>query len=225
MKKAVNRTKKKKLKKIFKRLCISALVCAVCTICAYAMKDLPKTDKNPVPEKGNINVNTDTGSSHEYLTGPDGLYEASVTKIVDGDTLWCLYNGEELKVRFNLIDTPESVSPDQEKNNQYGVMASDYTKSLIRPGDTIYLQFDEEKTDMYGRTLAYIWLSDQVDVSDLDDIKQYMINYILIENGYAQVALYNNELYYDLFLEAEKEAAETQTGLWQYDEYRNMVAE
>lgn len=219
MQKATNRIAKRKMKKMFKKLIMSIIVCLICIVCAFFVKDIPVTENDAMPEKGNLNIEVSTG------TQSDGLYEVSVTKVVDGDTLRCMYNGEEIKVRLNLIDTPESVSPNQEDNNEYGEMASNYTKSLLQVGDTIYLQFDKQTTDMYGRTLAYIWLSNQVDVSNPDDIKEYMINYILIEDGYARVALYNNDLYYDLFMEAEKEAYARQIGLWQYEEYRSMVSE
>lgn len=166
------------------------------------------------------NYNLRNNDNNSELTAVKVLY------VVDGDTLRCTDDsGEDFYVRLNLIDTPESVSSDASKNNEYGVMAGDYVKGLVDSDDTVWLQYDEEKTDKYGRTLAYVWLSDDVDVSDEEDIKKYMLNCIIIENGYCNVVLYNNRMYYDLFSEVLTKAKEDRTGLWQYDGYRELTEE
>ncbi|MEE1237041.1 MAG: thermonuclease family protein, partial [Turicibacter sp.] len=79
------------------------------------------------------------------------LEEVTLKRVVDGDTIIVLNkNKEELRVRLIGIDTPESVHPDADKNTVDGQLASDYTKSQLKKGQTLYLEFDEEPQDKYG---------------------------------------------------------------------------
>lgn len=95
-----------------------------------------------------------------------------VVRVVDGDTIIVLLDGEETRVRFIGIDTPESVHVDDTKNTSEGDVASDYTKALLR-GAEIYLEFDVEMYDIYDRVLAYVYLGD------------LFVNAHLVEEGYA----------------------------------------
>ena len=112
--------------------------------------------------------------------------EASLVRVVDGDTLIVKIEDEEVKVRLIGIDTPESVDPDEEKNNIYGEMASAHTKLLLDGISTLYLTFDEEIEDKYGRCLAYVWLKD-VDKDTTEYIKNYTLNGQILKDGYANV--------------------------------------
>ena len=63
--------------------------------------------------------------------------EVTLKRVVDGDTIIVLNkNKEELRVRLIGIDTPESVHPDADKNTAEGQLASDYTKSQLKKGQT-----------------------------------------------------------------------------------------
>ena len=84
---------------------------------------------------------------------------AEIVYVIDGDTIIVLMDGREEKVRMIGIDAPESVSSAEEENTVYGEMSSEYTKANLHEGMKIYLTFDIERTDIYGRTLAYIWLN------------------------------------------------------------------
>lgn len=76
---------------------------------------------------------------------------------IDGDTFWAtLENGESIKVRLLLVDTPESTNQIEE----YGKEASEFTCNLLETATEIKLEYDFEKLDKYGRTLAYVWLDD-----------------------------------------------------------------
>jgi len=86
-----------------------------------------------------------------------GLYD--VVRVVDGDTIVVNIEGEETKVRFIGVDTAESVHPDETKNSKSGKEASQWTSDLLT-GQQVYLEYDIDKTDDYGRTLAYVYLSD-----------------------------------------------------------------
>ena len=100
------------------------------------------------------------------------MTEVLLIRVVDGDTILVSIDGSEEKVRMIGVDTPESVHSDSTKNNEYGDMASDFTKEYLKNYTTLYLQYDTEKEDQYGRTLAYVWLEDDVDTSNQQDIEK-----------------------------------------------------
>lgn len=127
--------------------------------------------------------------------------EVVVERVVDGDTIIVIdENGHSFRVRLIGIDTPESVNPDESKNTEAGSVASEYTKTRLLPGYTIYLQYDEEKTDVYDRTLAYVWLTDEVSTDNIDHIQTCMFNAELIIQGYAVPKVYEpNTMYADVF--------------------------
>ena len=71
-------------------------------------------------------------------------------------------------------------------------------------GKRIRLEFDVQKTDEYGRTLAYVYLGDGT-----------FVNAEIIKAGYAKVMTVSpNMKYQELFVKAEKEAREHRRGLW-----------
>ena len=70
---------------------------------------------------------------------------------------------------------PESVSEEAEKNTPEGEVASEYMKNLLE-GGSVYLEYDSELTDTYGRTLCYVYLHN----------KETMVNEFLVKNGYAR---------------------------------------
>lgn len=152
------------------------------------------------------------------------LCPATVQKVVDGDTLYVtLENGEQLKVRMIGIDTPESVHSDKSKNNEYGEMASQYTKELLPVGTNVYLEYDKESKDSYNRTLAYVWLSDVANMTEIESIKSNMVNGILLANGYAMDKVYKpNVKYATYFEEIRTEAEKNSIGLWQYEEFQHL---
>ena len=114
------------------------------------------------------------------------LETVTLKRVVDGDTIIVTNQaGSDLRVRRIGIDTPESVHPDANKNTAEGQLASDYTKEQLKKNQTLYLEYDEELHDQYGRTLAYVWLTNNVDSNDIEDISNYMYNAKLIIDGYA----------------------------------------
>lgn len=149
--------------------------------------------------------------------------EAKLITVVDGDTIIVSQEGRgKFKVRLIGVDTPESVHEDESKNNEYGVMASSYTKTLLKDADTVYLQYDVSEKDDYDRDLCYVWLKN-VDTADTQNIANYMLNGILLRNGYA----YNKEFtpnvkYSDVFLQLREEAQATKAGLWQYSSFEAL---
>lgn len=131
---------------------------------------------------------------------PYGKYK--VKRVIDGDTIEVDFNGTNEKIRLIGIDTPESVHPDADKNVKDGELVSDYTKEKLE-GKEVALEFDAQERDHYGRILAYVWIDGE------------MYNKHLLNVGYAQISTYPpNIKYVDDFNAAQREARESQIGLW-----------
>jgi micrococcal nuclease len=124
-----------------------------------------------------------------------------VTRVVDGDTAHVEIDGRDVTVRFIGIDTPESVAPDQPVEC-YGPEASAYTRDRLE-GVQVRLEYDVEREDRYGRTLAYVWLGDE------------LFNETLVRQGYALVTTFPpNVEYVGRFTAAQRDAREHGRGLW-----------
>ncbi len=139
----------------------------------------------------------------------DGLQQAQVVRVVDGDTLKVSVPGEaDATVRLIGMDTPESVAADEARNCEEGRIASDYAKSLVAPGQTVWLSRDVSDVDRYGRLLRYVWLERPDDPADEGEIAGKMLNAILVRDGYAQVKRYKPDTtLHDLFQRWGDEAA------------------
>lgn len=138
-------------------------------------------------------------------SGQEALEEVRLVRVVDGDTIVVEQGGEEVRVRLLCVNCEESVHPDESKNTEKGKEASAFTSDYLADYSMLYLQYDEERYDQYDRTLAYVWLSDDVNVNSEEDIKNYMLNAILLEKDMATVVVYEpNHRYADLFYELEK---------------------
>ena len=124
-----------------------------------------------------------------------------VTRVIDGDTIIVLIDGEEKTVRYIGIDTPETVR--QLKPVEcFGQEASVRNKELVL-GKMIRLIKDVSETDQYGRLLRYVYLDDE------------FINLSLVQGGFANAYSYPPDVKYTkLFKQAEQEARATKTGLW-----------
>lgn len=134
---------------------------------------------------------------------------AEIVYVIDGDTIIVSIDEMEDKVRMIGIDAPESVSSTEEENTVYGEMSSEYTKANLQEGMTIYLTFDIERTDIYGRTLAYIWLDK--DFENMNNLYQNQ----MVTDGYAIAVKYEPNILYWQVLEASMlEAITNKSGLW-----------
>lgn len=147
----------------------------------------------------------------------NSLVPVELIRVVDGDTLVVLLEESEIKVRLIGIDTPESVHVDKEKNNQWGEAASVHTKEIVESYSTLYLEFDVDKEDQYGRYLAYVWLN-----KDMQNTEQ-MLNARILKDGYARNKVYlPNKKYSEFFEQLCKEAKANNIGLWAEEGYRNL---
>lgn len=141
----------------------------------------------------------DRNGQAAVISAEDNLQQAQVVR-VPGD--------ENATVRLIGMDTPESVAADEARNCEEGRIASDYAKSLVAPGQTVWLSRDVSEADRYGRLLRYVWLERPDNPADEGEIAEKMLNAILVRDGYAQVKRYKPDTaLYDLFQRWGDEAA------------------
>ncbi len=126
-----------------------------------------------------------------------GVTEATVARIVDGDTIE-LDNGQ--KIRYLMVNTPETTGG---KNECYGANAVQFNTDLVA-GKRITLDYDVQCEDMFGRTLAYV---------TVDGIE---VNTELVKRGFACVLHIppNGNDRADEFEALEDEAKAENRGLW-----------
>lgn len=119
--------------------------------------------------------------------------------VCDGDTI-ILSNQEH--VRYIGINAPE-IAHDMKPAEYFGHEARECNKKLVL-GKRIRLEFDRERQDRHGRTLAYVYLEDGT-----------FVNAELVRAGCAH-ALYapQNVKYYESLLTLQRKAIEAQKGMW-----------
>jgi micrococcal nuclease len=178
-----------------------------------------------------LNSNTDNNDiatiDTEFEEQDTKLDAVKFVRTVDGDTIIVEdSSGEHKRVRMIGIDTPESVAKEEERNNEYGVMSSDFTKKLLTDAQTLYLEYDIDDDDQYDRILAYLWLEDVSDTFDEENIENSMVNAIIIKNGYGIAKRYEPTVAHDEVLQKLMNTAkENNTGLWQYEGFRKLWKE
>lgn len=115
----------------------------------------------------------------EYSEG--SRIKVELIRVVDGDTIVVEYENEHFTVRLIGINTPESVHPDADKNTAEGIVASEFLKEYLTDTEDVWLEFDKDLNDSYGRVLAYVWLNEEGTVPEND-----MLNVILVKLGFAE---------------------------------------
>ncbi|MBQ7069084.1 MAG: thermonuclease family protein [Synergistaceae bacterium] len=138
--------------------------------------------------------------------------QATVSRVVDGDTMSVIVGNEERRVRFLGVDTPETVHPNKPVQ-YYGKEASQFTKNSLT-GKRVWLEYDKNPTDRYNRHLAYIWTSKPNQINE-NTMRENMFNAKLLLDGYAKVMMIKpNTKYKDLFEKFQDEAKNSKRGLW-----------
>ena len=134
----------------------------------------------------------------------------TVKRVGDGDTL-VLDDGQDTRVRLIGVDTPETVKP-RGRVEPWGKEASDFSKKSLT-GKAVFLEYDEEKEDHYGRTLAYVWTEDPRKSERPKE--EILYNYQLVASGYARERAYEpNTKYQSLLHEGEIVAMDHVRGIW-----------
>lgn len=142
-------------------------------------------------------------------TSPTTSHEGTWVRTKDGDTIVVAVGDKQETVRLLLIDTPESVKPN-EKPQIYGKQASKFVKKLMEQNERITLEVGNPTHDKYNRLLAYVYLEDGT-----------MLNELLVREGLARVAyIYPpNTQYLDVLKESEEQAKAEQKLIWSVDGY------
>lgn len=143
---------------------------------AWLLRDLPKTFSPPKSE---------------------GSWRRCV-RVIDGDTI--LLDVDE-RIRLIGVDTPESVDP-RRPVQFFGKEASAFTRRLVE-GRRVRLEFDQERQDRYGRTLAYVYLEDGT-----------FLNAEIIRQGYGHAYTRFPFRFSEELRAYEREAREQRRGLW-----------
>nr|WP_289036864.1 thermonuclease family protein [uncultured Allobacillus sp.] len=132
---------------------------------------------------------------------------ATVTRIVDGDTIEINLNGTIESVRLLLVDTPETVHPSLPVQ-KFGPEASSFAKKTLS-GKKVQVEYDGPKRDKYGRLLAYLWV----------DGKNF--NEMLLREGLARFAYVYDPPYTHMssFTKAQSEAVNAKRGIWSIEGY------
>ena len=128
-----------------------------------------------------------------------------VSKITDGDTFYVITSSsEKFKIRLIGIDAPETRNVGVKVRKEYfGKEAKIFVTNLLK-NKKVKLTFDVQKTDRYGRILAYVYLENGV-----------FLNQYLVENGFAVVSTFPpNVKFVEVFTKAEKSARNKKLGLW-----------
>jgi micrococcal nuclease len=145
---------------------------------------------------------------------PAGYEIATVTRIVDGDTIEVTVTGRQdgpgaglaevgrrYDVRLIGIDTPESVDPNSPVEC-FGREASRATAAFLE-GRRVRLIDDVENSDQYDRLLRYVYVGEE------------MANARLVANGYAHAYTYPpNVRHSDLLVDLQRAARARGKGLW-----------
>lgn len=144
---------------------------------------------------------------------------SAVAETRSGNVSW-IYDGDTIKVdgigkvRLIGIDAPEKKASSRDNYYQRHdqidpgtlrqiAQQAFYFNIQVVKNRNVKLEFDHEKTDSYGRTLAYVILPNG-----------RMLNQLLLEKGLAAVYRRFDFKHKSKFLLTEKSARDQQLGLW-----------
>ncbi|MDR0362818.1 MAG: thermonuclease family protein [Planctomycetota bacterium] len=136
-----------------------------------------------------------------------------IQEVVDGDSIK-LNDGET--VRLLGIDAPETGVNRKLNDDLRKMSISVRDRDLVALGREsamfarriagdrrCWLEYEREKTDQYGRTLAYVHLEDGT-----------ILNEVMLRGGYAKVYLSQSFTYKKRYVVFQKEAQFRKRGLW-----------
>ena len=131
---------------------------------------------------------------------------AEVINVIDGDTIDVLIDGEEYRVRYVGVDTPERDEPFYRE-------ATSANRRMVE-GETVTLVIDVSETDRFGRLLRYVYLDDGT-----------FVNAELIADGYARLVTFPPDVSNaDFFASLQRDARQAGRGLWSVNEITNSDA-
>lgn len=131
-----------------------------------------------------------------------------VEEVIDGDTIRVrdVQKDETFRVRYLGVDSPELDGLGHE--SCFAEQAKEKNEDLVL-NERLILEFDRDRYDRFGRTLAYVYTLDQ------DGEKEIFVNLELLQEGYARFYLdKQNTLRQDELVEAALASQEDFSGLW-----------
>lgn len=133
---------------------------------------------------------------------------ARIVSHVDGDTVRVnAADGSNSPVALRLIgvDTPESRRSMYMHIAPFGAEASSFTKKYLPKGRKVFLVYDVETKDQFGRELVYLYLPNGE-----------LYNKTLLKRGYAWAATYPPNVKFDKqFRRLEQRAQRRKRAIWQ----------
>lgn len=121
------------------------------------------------------------------VTSEAGGVVATVTHVIDGDTIDVRLDGKTVRVRYIGIDSPER---DEACYN----LATAANASLVQ-GQRVTLVRDVSDTDTYGRLLRYVYVG------------EVFVNAELVADGYAESRWYEPDTAQQPYLDSLERAA------------------
>lgn len=138
-----------------------------------------------------------TACADNGAAGPGVPFQ--VVRVHDGDTVRGPLGGQSRSVRLLGLDAPEL------GQGRWGKVSRDHLKELIGAGP---VRLQQEATDRYGRTLAWLWVKQGASWN--------LVNEQMIEGGYAYAyVLSDGKRYESRLLAAEGRARSAGVNIWQ----------
>src|SRR5690606_14445614 len=132
------------------------------------------------------------------------IMKVTVVRVIAGDTFVL---SDSQHVRMLGIDTPELAHLSYPAE-AYSDSATILTEQLI-DGKIIKLTFDGKSFDIFGRLLAYVWLTD---INGNDSV---FVQAELLKKGYARISHYPKGMrYYEIFYNLRRTAMKNNLGIW-----------
>lgn len=171
------------------------------TLTALLLATLACVSSEPLPTKEPIPTKPPSGTKPERtqfdcIPTNTERQTADLIQVIDGDTIDVRIEGEVFRVRYIGVDTPEREDP-------YYSEASTANRILLGNGKLTLVR-DISETDRYDRLLRYVF-----------NEQGHLINYELINNGYAHLVTFPPDVACtETFLAAQEEARTRQAGIW-----------
>lgn len=187
---------------------IAGAACATAALTACsAIAPIDHTPPSSQASSSTLDSSSATESDLDSSTNriPSGAFEATVTYVHDGDTLYLDTGETELKVRLIGIDTPELASQQQPDAEEcYGAEARELLRDFLPENTNVWALEDREPEDRYGRSLLYVYLRDGT-----------FVNLAMVELGAAEALKVGlNDRYWPQLRDAEDDAFASQLGMW-----------
>lgn len=135
---------------------------------------------------------------------------ARIDRVLDGDTVVLVDGGH---VRLIGVDTPE-LGKDERPAQPGAENARDFLATLMPAGTSVQLDFDAEREDRHGRTLAHLYLDDGSNVQQR----------ILAAGLGTPLTVPPNIGFLDCYRDAAGAAMRAGLGIWGLPQYRPVAA-